>query len=238
MDGVRQRPGEADSMKTSQIDLKLLLPRIGMFSQLDAGQIDRLAQQCRYRLIDKGEVLFQRGDPPHGFYHVVAGQVKLALSSRDGGEKVVEIIGPGHSFGEAVMFLDRPYPVFAQALMPSELLQVDQAAVFALLEDDPSFARAMLAGMAIRLHTMVRDVESYSMRTATQRVAGYLLEELDAAPGEHELRLPASKQVIASRLNLTPETFSRTLHLLVEQGYITMNGRDIAVLDRDGLATA
>ena len=136
------------------------------------------------------------------------------------------------------MFLDRPYPVFAQALLPSELLQVDQVAVFALLEDDPSFARAMLAGMAIRLHTMVRDVESYSMRTATQRVASYLLEELDATPGDRELRLPASKQVIASRLNLTPETFSRTLHLLVEQGYIAMNGRDIVVLDRGGLTAA
>ncbi|MCB1906807.1 MAG: Crp/Fnr family transcriptional regulator [Rhodocyclaceae bacterium] len=225
-------------MKTRQIDLKLLLPRIGMFSQLDARQIERLSHQCRYRLIDKGEVLFQRGDPAHGFYHVVAGQVKLALSSRDGSEKVVEIIGPGHSFGEAVMFLDRPYPVFAQALVASELLQVDQGAVFGLLEEDPAFARAMLAGMAIRLHTMVLDVESYSTRTATQRVAAYLLEETDAAGAGASLRLPASKQVIASRLNLTPETFSRTLHLLVERELISMNGRDITILDREGLAAS
>ena len=225
-------------MKTSQIDLKLLLPRIGMFSQLGPGQIERLAQQCRYRVIDKGEMLFQRGDPPHGFYHVVAGQVILALSSRDGSEKVVEIIGPGHSFGEAVMFLDRPYPVFAQALVASELLQVDQAAVFGLLDDDPAFARAMLAGMAIRLHTMVLDVESYSTRSATQRVAGYLLEELAAVGTGRELRLPASKQVIASRLNLTPETFSRTLHHLVEEELIAMNGREITILDPEGLEGA
>jgi len=227
-------------MTSKPLELKLLLPRISMFSQLSPEQIERLSGQCRHRVIAKGEVLFQRGDPPHGFYHVIAGQVKLALSSRDGGEKVVEIVGAGNSFGEAVMFLDRPYPVFAQALVASEVLQISQAAVFGLLEDDPSFARAMLAGMAIRLHTLVRDVESYSMRTATQRVTGFLIKEAGGSPcspGNPVVRLPASKQVIASRLNLTPETFSRTLHLLSEQKLISVSGREITILDIRGLAT-
>jgi len=226
--------------ESKNLDLNLLLPRLSMFSQLTADQIARLAPQCRYRAIAKGEILFQRGDPPHGFYHVVAGQVKLALSSREGSEKVVEIIGAGNSFGEAVMFLDRPYPVFAEALVNSELIQVSQSAVFSLLDDDPSFARGMLAGMAIRLHTLIRDVESYSMRSATERVTGYLLSEANAAPcasGDPVVHLPASKQVIASRLNLTPETFSRTLHLLVEQGLIRVSGRDITLLDCKALAT-
>lgn len=221
------------------LDLNLLLPRLSMFSQLTPEQIGRLAGQCRYRAISRGEILFQRGDPPHGFYHVVAGQVKLALSSKEGSEKVVEIIGAGNSFGEAVMFLDRPYPVFAEALVNSELIQVSQAAVFSLLDDDPSFARGMLAGMAIRLHTLIRDVESYSMRSATQRVTGYLLGEVNAAPcAGHSptVHLPASKQVIASRLNLTPETFSRTLHMLAEEGMISVAGREITLLDLQRLA--
>ena len=225
-------------MSDERPDLKLLLPRLSMFSELTEDQVARLAGECRYRKIAKGEVLFQRGDPPHGFYHVVAGQVKLAFSSRQGSEKVVEIIGPGNSFGEAVMFLDRPYPVFAAALVKAELVQVSQSAIFGLLDSDPSFARAMLAGMAIRLHTLVRDVESYSTRSATQRVVSYLIEETNAGPcasGERRVRLPASKQVIASRLNLTPETFSRTLHLLVEQGLIKVDGRSIDLLDMQRL---
>lgn len=227
-------------MSEENLDLTLLLPRLGIFSQLTPAQIAQLASQCRYRTIAKGEILFQRGDPPHGFYHVVAGQVKLAFSSRQGTEKVVEIIGPGHSFGEAVMFLNRPYPVFAEALVKSNLVQISQGAVFGLLDSDPSFARALLAGMAIRLHTLVRDVESYSLQSATQRVAAYLLDEVQAAPcdpGPHIVHLPTSKQVIASRLNLTPETFSRTLHVLVEEGLISVDGRSIELLDLKRLAT-
>lgn len=215
-------------------DLHLLLPRISLFSQLSPEQLARLAARCRYRVVEKGEIVFQRGDPPHGFYQVVAGQVKLALSSRDGSEKVVELIGPGHSFGEAVMFLDRPYPVFAEALMKSELIDVGQRAVFDLLDADPSFARAMLAGMSIRLHGLVRDVESYSMRSGAQRVADYLLETAGAAPcstGVQRLRLEASKQVVASRLNLTPETFSRILHQLADDGLIVVEGRELQILD-------
>lgn len=228
-------------MSDPRPDLTQLLPRLSMFSELNPAQVDRLAGQCRYRNIAKGEVLFQRGDPPHGFYHVVSGQVKLAFSSASGTEKVVEIIGPGHSFGEAVMFLDRPYPVFAEALAKSELVQISQAAVFGLLDDDPSFARALLAGMAIRLHTLVRDVESYSTRSATQRLIAYLLQELNAGPcagGGRELQLQASKQVIASRLNITPETLSRTLHLLTEQGIVVVEGRTIRILDLQRLRSA
>ena len=228
-------------MTDSETDLTPLLARISMFSELRPEQLAQLAAQSRCRSLARSEVLFQRGDPCHGFYYVIRGQVKLAFSSSQGNEKVVEIIGAGNTFGEAVMFLDRPYPVFAEALVHTELLRVGQAAVFGLLETDPSFARGMLAGMAIRLHTLIRDVESYSLSNATQRVIGYLLQEAhgqdaDGAAGPHSIRLVASKQVIASRLSLTPETFSRTLHVLAEAGLIAVDGRSIELLDLQRLA--
>lgn len=93
---------------------------------------------------------------------VVWGQVKLAFSSPQGSEKVVEILGPLQSFGEAIMFLDRPCPVFAEALADTLLLHIGASAVLDQLSQDPNFARKLLAGMAIRLHSMIRDVESIS----------------------------------------------------------------------------
>lgn len=226
-------------MSNEKFDLVDLLPRMTMFSQLNLQQIEQLAAHCRLRSIGKGEVLFQRGDAAHGFYHVVSGQIKLAFSSQQGNEKIVEIIGPGHSFGEAVMFLDRPYPVFAEALLDSEVVQVSQAAVFRLLDSDPSVARGMLAGLAIRLHALVHDVEAYSLQNSAQRVIGYLLQEAHAGPcaaGSAVIKLAASKQAIASRLNLTPETFSRTLHMFAEEGLIAVEGRSIRLLDLQRLS--
>ncbi len=211
-------------------DIVAELRQMPLFSELTDTDFDHLAPHTRKRHLDKGEVLFQRGDPPRGFYFVVSGQIKLALSSSQGNEKVVEIINPQQSFGEAVMFMNRPYPVFAEALLDTQVLHVAHSAIAELLRHDIDFAQRLLAAMSIRLHTLVRDVETYSLRSSTQRVIGYLLQLVD---GDEpcDVSLPTSKQVIASRLNLTPETLSRILHDLAEVGLITVSGRRIVLHD-------
>jgi CRP-like cAMP-binding protein len=93
------------------------------------------------------------------------------------------------------------------------------------------FARRMIAGLARRLHGLVRDVEAYTLRSGQERVIGYLLAELPegAESGAGEVRLTPGKSVLASRLNMTPEHFSRILHDLVAAGLIEVNGRSIRV---------
>lgn len=215
---------------TTPLDIPSLLRRIPLFSELSEADIQLVARYTRERQVARGEVLFQRGDLPHGFYFVVSGQVKLAFSSSQGTEKVVEIIGPMQSFGEAVMFMNHPYPVFAEALSETVLVHVGQAVVSELIDQDSTFARKLLAGMAIRLHGLIQDVETYSLRSSTQRVIGYLLQVADNdAPCE--IALPTSKQVIASRLNLTPETLSRIFHDLSDAGLITVQGKRVRLHD-------
>ena len=217
-------------MANTPLDIPALIKRIPLFSELVAADLERVARYTRERNIARGEVLFQRGDLPHGFYFVVSGQVKLAFSSSQGTEKVVEIIGPMQSFGEAVMFMNHPYPVFAEALSETVLVHVGQAVVSELIDQDSTFARKLLAGMAIRLHGLIQDVETYSLRSSTQRVIGYLLQVADNdAPCE--IALPTSKQVIASRLNLTPETLSRIFHDLSDAGLITVQGKRVSLHD-------
>lgn len=229
--------------KTIEIDIPGLLGRMPLFSALAPEDLARLAAATRERRLHKGERLFQRGDAPKGFFLVVWGQVKLAFTSAQGNEKVVEILGPLQSFGEAVMFLDQPYPVLGEALADTLLLHIGSAAVFGLIEEDPRFARKLLAGMSIRLHSMVRDVESYALRSSTQRVIGYLLQLAEGVPcapgaglGAVSVELPTSKQVIASRLSLTPETLSRIFHELSSMGLIEVQGKLIRIHDAARLA--
>lgn len=221
-------------MHHEKIDIPAILRRLPMFQEISPEQIDHLSATTRERRLQKGEMLFQKGDPTKGFYVVVFGQVKLAFSSVQGNEKVVDILGPQQTFGEAVMFMDRPFPVFAQALSDALLLHVMRNAVFELLERDASFARHMLAGLSMRLHALVQDVESLSLRSSAQRLIGYLLQQcgdVESSAGSIECDLPTSKQVIASRLNLTPETFSRILHDLTGAGLISVHGRHIEIHD-------
>jgi len=220
------------------LDIPQILSRLPLFLELSPEQLEHIAAGTREKRLAKGEMLFQKGDPPRGLFVMVFGQVKLAFPSSQGNEKVVSILGPRQSFGEAVMFMDRPYPVFAESLTDSLLLHISKAAIYELLERDTSFARSMLAGLSLRLHSLVHDVESYSLRSSTQRVIGYLLQHCeleDNCEGEKTVALPTSKQVIASRLNLTPETLSRIFHELAEAKLITVHGKQITIHDMQQL---
>lgn len=211
-----------------------LLRNLPMFSRLTPDELSAIGAGCQRVELGKNEILFHRGDPSVGFFWVAAGQMELVVSSADGAEKVVEIIEMGETFGEAVMFAERPYPVTAKALLRTEVLRIGKDVVLELLDRDPSLARRMLTSMALRQHQLIRDVEAYSLRSGTQRVVGYLLGEADQE-AEPVVVLPARKHVLASRMNLTPETLSRVLRELSEARLIAVDGARIALLDVDGL---
>lgn len=225
-------------MATASIRIQDFLRNVPLFRELTDEELDHIAAGTAQVRAPAGTILFRRGELCSGFHVVVYGQVKLAFGAADGSEKVVEILGPGSSFGEAVMFLDKPYVVFAETLADSMLLAIGKQAIFAELERNPRFARKMLAGLAQRLHRLVHDLEAYTLRSGTQRVIGYLLREYteEGKPqAAIEVALATSKGVLASRLNITREHFSRILHDLSEAGLIEVHGRIIRILDPERL---
>jgi CRP-like cAMP-binding protein len=221
-------------------DPAIHIANLTLFRELSDEQRAPLAVNARPDHYVRGEVLFRRGDIPEGMYVVVYGRVKLSFVSANGVEKVVDIIDPGQSFGEAVMFLESPHVVTAQALDDSLVLFLPKAVVFEQIEADRQFARRMLGGLSRRLHQLVADVESYSTRSGTERLIGFLLRDCNvngaqAEGGVLELQLPVAKGVVASRLNLTQEHLSRILHDLSALGLIEVQGRRIRLLDVERL---
>lgn len=217
-------------MTTHKIRIQDFLVRIPLFQGLSAPELDRLAAATTQVHAPRGTVLFKQGDPCLGFHTVMYGQVKLMLTTPVGDEKVVRLIRSGDSFGEALMFMDKPYIVSAQTLEDTMLIHVGKAALYVEMEHHPQLTRKMFASLSQRLHALVADVESYSLRSGAQRVIGYLLKS-DGKEPAHQIRLSTSKAIIASRLNLTPEHFSRILRDLSDQELITVKGRDITILD-------
>lgn len=213
-----------------QIRTQALLESLPLFRELDHDKLSRIAAATLQVEAPRGSVLFRRGDPCTGFHIIISGQVKLALQTAQGTEKVVEILEAGRSFGEAVMFLEKPYVVTAEALADTSLLHVAGSAVFAELDHDPRFARRIIASLSMRLHHLLGDLESYTLKSGTQRVIGYLLSLSEiAGGGTTQIELPVRKNIIASRLNLTHEHFSRTLHGLAAAGLISVDGQKIGI---------
>lgn len=219
--------------------LTSLLARITLFRDLPPGDLAPLAAAAREFRARRGDIICDPHDDPEGLYCVIEGQVKLALLSADGCEKVVDIVPPGMTFGESAIFLNQPFPVYAQALENAWLLHVGGGAVHEAITRCPALAQCMLVSLSQRLHHMLADLEVYCLQPAGQRVIGYLLREAEMRPLQQEpplsLVLPVSKATIASRLNVTPETLSRVLHCLSDEGLISVDGRTIHVHDLDGL---
>jgi CRP-like cAMP-binding protein len=217
-----------------KIKIQAFLANLPLFKELGPEELDRIAAATTELNVPRGEILFQKGDSCVGFHLVIYGQVKLYFVTPQGSEKVVEIVGPGFSFGEALMFMEKPYIVMAQTLADSLLLHVGKQAVFDEIERDPAFTKRMLAGLSRRLHGLIGDVEAYSLQSGTQRVIGFLLrqdEELAGGSEPYTVTLPTSKAVTASLLNVTPEHFSRILHELSSAGLIRVDGREVQIQD-------
>lgn len=222
---------------SAPLDIPTLLARVPLFQGLSPEELAPIARGTREMSAAKGHILFHKGDPCNGMHLVVYGQVKLAITSPQGGEKVVEVLSQGQTFGEALMFAEKPYIVYGQTLADSQLLFIAKEALFAELDREPRLGRKMMAGLSRRLHQMVTDVAAYTLQSGRQRVIGFLLRDLpeQQAGGPVTLHLSTSKGVLASRLNLTQEHFSRILHELAEAGLIRVEGRHIHIPDGEAL---
>lgn len=214
-------------------DTPKLLRKLPLFSALGDEELENVAARCVQRRAQAGECLFTRGEPCHAFHLLLEGGVKLVLSSPDGAERVIDIVRPGQSFGEACMFLGKPYMVSAEVVEDALLIRVPKRAVMEEIDRNPDFAKRMLGGMAHRLHQLVGDLEALTLRSATQRVAAYLLRCAGAA---NDFTLDVSKGLIAARLNITREHFSRVLHGLANEGVLAIDGKAIRLLDRARLS--
>lgn len=222
-------------MDVEQFDIPRYLAVLPLFSDLSPLERERIAEGCQMRRLACGDMVFRVGEECDAFHVVVVGQIKLYVASQSGQEKVIELVGPGHSFAEAMMFLSMPCILNAQALADTLLLRVSKQAVFGEIERDPRFSMHMLAGISRRLHGLVRDVEGYALLSGMQRLIGYLLRDAEGGDAVNDgvvtVSLPVSKATIASLLSLTPEYFSRVLHELETEGLIEIDKREIRILD-------
>jgi CRP-like cAMP-binding protein len=214
------------------------LRSVYLLSTLDDEQLAAVRDTLRIDDLAAGEPLFDFGQPASRFYYLRSGQIKLTRSSPAGGEKVIEIVHPGETFGEVVMFLEKKntYPVSAQAVDDSVTWGFLGQTILDILRASPDACFAMMANMSWRLRQHVDEIQRLTLHSATERAVAYLLSQIPPDVVESpEIHLTTPKHVIASRLAIKPETFSRILGRLVRAGLVDVHGQDIVLRDVAGL---
>jgi len=206
-----------------------------LLSQLSAEQLERVARRAVRLRLDEGQWLFSQGDSADRFYLILGGHMRLFRLSPDGAEKVIEILAPGETFAEALMFMNAPrYPVCAAALGSAELIGMDARDFARMLRESVDTCFLLLGALSQRLRSLVLEIDNLTLHSATSRFASYLLAKRH--PGAKVLDLDLRKGVIASRLSIKPETFSRIEKDLSERGIIAVQGMRVSLLDLDALA--
>jgi len=203
-----------------------------LFAGTSAEDVELLLDVARERKHNRGELLFSQGEEAEGFFLVCEGRVKIYKLSPDGKERILHIVQPGQSFAEAAIFGDGLYPAFAEPLETTRLVFFPRQEFLELLHAHAQIAINMIGGLSRFLRQFAMQIEDLTFKDVPSRLARYLLDLADDA---ERVTLPITKTQLASRLGTVSETLSRTLRKLSDEEIISVQGKQIELLDYDRL---
>ena len=210
--------------------------RVPLFSGLTPAQQDLVGSLARPRVLSAGELVHGAGERSRRLSVVHTGQITLNRTLSSGHRRLLRVVGPGQALGEHGFLTGGTTTEEAEALTEARLCVFSHEDLAALLADHPSIALQMLRNLGQRLAETERRL-ALSTLDVHSRVADYLLDQplLREAPApadaDPRVRLPLSKKNIASILGTTPESLSRALARLTNDGLITVNADVITLLD-------
>jgi CRP/FNR family transcriptional regulator len=215
--------------------LKDVIASSDLFSGLPDEQLDALCRISVTRLYKKGETIFSEGEPGTGFYIAETGMIKIYKLSFEGKEHILHIFGPGEPFGEVPVFTGKPFPASAMALKESRVLLFPRNDFIDLLTRDPSLSLNMLGVLSMRLRQFTVQIENLALKEVPGRLAAHLIWLSRDQNNRERVTLDISKGQLASLMGTIPETLSRIMAKMNGHQLIEVQGRDILILNFDGL---
>jgi CRP/FNR family transcriptional regulator, dissimilatory nitrate respiration regulator len=219
------------------VKAEVILSNCRFFSAVTGASRQRLNDMAQVRSFERGTLIFRQGEPCAGMFVVGTGLVRVFKTAPSGKEHVLHLVAPGGTFAEVAAMGAFDYPAFAEAVEDTAAVLLPARALTQALREDHQLCLQLIGSLSMWVRHLLGLVEDITLRDAAGRVARYLLGRSTSADGA--VRLPSLKKHLASHLNLTSETLSRTLRRLDEAGLIRTDDDGLAVLDRKALeATA
>jgi len=179
----------------------------------------------------KDEFLFHADDPAQGFYYLQSGEIRVFKMDEQGKEVEVIRTNPGDFFGEAIVFVQKRYPSYAQAVKDSQVVFFEKNSFFQRLETDPAIGMFFLHLLAKKCIVLNKRIEALELRTVRQRLIQYLVSSC-GGDTSCVVTLPMKKAELAKLLGTISETLSRNLKQLQEEGLINVERNTIHIKDK------
>lgn len=211
---------EAPKTSGKMAQYRDFLKTLPILSSLEDRDLDELLSLSQIRDYAKDKLLFLRDEPATRMYIILEGWVKAYNGLETGEEAVLQMLGAGETLLESAVLLNTPTPVNAQVVEHALLLSIPAPVVRQRIQSNPQLAVNMLNTVSLRSQRLVQQLELSRLKTAQERVGWFLLRlALNQKPTDGLIYLPYEKSIIASYLDMRPETFSRTLQKFKKQGF-------------------
>lgn len=209
-----------------------ILKKAPLFENCDPERVSLFATQSSIVSAEKGQMLFVHEESAKRFFLILDGWIKTFRETLDGGQVIVDILPAGEIFGETSLFEGEFYPYSAEAVESSRLVSMPLSLLKTEIEQDPKMISAMLTNMARIRRQQDRELEHLKIQNAPQRIGCFLLRlTKQAEEGQVKIQLPYDKSLVAARLGMQPETFSRALAKLKDATGLEISGSTILLQD-------
>jgi len=200
-----------------------------------AERAELLAQSVQHR-VPAGTILFDQGETPTFQQFLLRGAVHLYGRSVDQREVLIEVVEAPDLIIPAAVLSNLPYLMQARVVEETTLLMIEANAFRAAVQSQPGLALALVGCLSGQFRRLVKQVKNLKLRSAVQRVGCYLMALATKQQTHQRVILPYEKNLIASQLGITRESFSRALAALQRLGAIEVQGEVVAI--KDGLRLA
>lgn len=212
----------------TSIDAESILRQHPYFSELSPQTFEQFTQAVHVKQAAKGTVLYLQEDEAKHFYLIHQGWVKLFRETLDGDEAVIDVLNDGHVFGDTAIFDENEYSTGAQVVENTTLITLPLALLKTEITNNPAFAMKIFSLMSRYRREQNREIEHRDLQSAPQRIGCFLLRLCKQnQQGKVTLHLPYDKSLIASRLGMKPETFSRALSRLKQEVNMKIQGATV-----------
>lgn len=217
-------------------NLTTILKQFKIFDSCSDDFIESLSKQAQTLDLPKGKIIFINEDHADHFYFVLSGWVKLFRETLDGAQAIIDILPQNHIFGETSIFQDDIYPYSAEVAEAAKIISLPLSLLKSEIASNPKLAMSMMSSMARYRKQQDQEIENRTLKNAPQRIGCFLLRLIDSnAQGAATIHLPYDKTLVASRLGMQPETFSRALNKLKDHIEMSVKGSTIEIADSKDL---
>jgi CRP-like cAMP-binding protein len=217
-------------------DVATELASVELFAELDTAALRHLAERSHRRQLAKGQILFSEGEPTSHLFVVRSGRLRIFVSSPDGDDLVLTVVGAGESVGDATVLSDEPRSASVDALEPTELVAVPADDIRAALLANPEALLALTARLAATVRRVTGTAADLVFLDVARRLAKLLVAEaVDQRDGSAVCELNMSQSGVAARIGATRQSLNRALGEFTKRGWMSADGTAIRLDNREAL---